>query len=201
MPSKGINILRKITKFMAYFLLIMGIIAIVLSITRFVSWQVKKENYREQDVYSMGSFLVFFEEGKANYIDNIVDVLGQKKELNLSIGSSVKVYVDKINPNTCIYFDKNNSFDAFVLDPTSDIEIIYLFFASFLLFIFTVALEVEYIFVMPKALRLFSKIIFLLGIVFLIVRIKEVKHIFGGIIIILLGLHFALIDDVGKKEE
>ena len=115
MPSKGINILRKITKFMAYFLLIMGIIAIVLSITRFVSWQVKKENYREQDVYSMGSFLVFFEEGKANYIDNIVDVLGQKKELNLSVGSSAKVYVDKINPNTCIYFDKNNS--AYFLIP------------------------------------------------------------------------------------
>ena len=63
------------------------------------------------------------------------------------------------------------------------------------------ALEEEYIFVMPKALRLFSKIIFLLGIVFLILGIKEVKHIFGGIIIILLGLHFALIDDVGKKEE
>ena len=201
MPSKGINVLRKITKFMAYFLLVIGIIAIVLSIIRFASWQLKKENYRVQDAYSMGGFLVYFEEGKANYIDNIVDVLGQKKELNLPIGSCVKVYVDKINSNSCIYFDINNTFDAFALDPTSDIEIIYVFFLSFLLFVFAAALEEEYVFVMPKALRVFSKIIFLLGILLLIVGIREIKHIIGGIIIAFIGLHFALIDDVGRKEE
>lgn len=208
MPSRGINILRKITKAVAFFLLFIGLISITLSITKLISWKLKKDNYTEKPVYNMGSFLIYHENGKVNYIDNIVDVLGQKKKVSLPIGSLVNVYIDNSNLNRCVYLDMNNSFDSFVMNPVSDIEIIYVFFASFLGFIFATALKEEYVFIMSKSLRRFALVIAFLGIVLLITEgvlllkgVGDVKNIIGGIIIAFVGLHFTVIDDVGKNEE
>jgi len=111
------------------------------------------------------------------------------------------VYLDNSKPNSCIYFDINNTFDAFALNPASGIGYTYILFGAFLFFIFAKALEKEYIFIMPKALRFFAKIIFLLGLIVLIVGRKEVNHIVGGIIMIILGVHFNIIDDVVKSED
>lgn len=126
MPSKGIKILRKITRIIAYFLLVIGMIAIILQITK------------------------------------------------------------------CI----NNSPNTFVLDSEFVIGIIYVLFTSFLGFVFAEALKKEYVFIMPKPLRLFAKIIFLLGLILLVLRIREVKHIIGGLFIVFIGFHFMMFKDV-----
>ncbi len=124
----------KVAKIFGWIFLIAGILVFITTLSTYIGWKSKENNYNKQYVYSSYGNLYYENNNDKIYVKTIYDTNNEVINLDIPNEKTVIMYCSKENMSECIYFDMNNSLDQGILNPFINI-IAILFLISIGLFL------------------------------------------------------------------
>lgn len=107
----------KIAKIIGFIFLIAGVLVFIATLSTYLNWKLKEENYNKQYVYSSYGNLYYEMNNTKIYVSKIYNTDLEIIKLEIPNHKTAIMYCSKDNPSECIYFDLNNSVDRGMLNP------------------------------------------------------------------------------------
>jgi len=124
---------KSFLKIFGWIFLIAGILVFVTTLSTYLNWKSKENNYTKQYVYSSEDNLYYDVNNNKILVKKIYNTSDEIIELNLPKQTTAIMYCLKNNINECIYFDMDSTTDQGMLNPFMSI-VISLFLTSMGLF-------------------------------------------------------------------
>ena len=125
----------KLAKIFGWLFIVAGVLVFITSLTTYLGWKAKEENYNKQYVYSSNGDLYYEINDNKIYINKIYNTSDEIIELEIPEQKTVIMYCSNENISECIYFDMNNSVDTGMLNPFLSILATLLLIALGLFFV------------------------------------------------------------------
>ena len=107
----------KVAKIFGWIFLVAGILVCITTLSTYIGWKLKENNYNKQYVYSSYGNLYYENNNDKTYVETIYDTNNEVIDLDIPNEKTVIMYCSKKNTSECIYFNMNNSLDQGMLNP------------------------------------------------------------------------------------
>lgn len=107
----------KVAKIFGWIFLVAGILVCITTLSTYIGWKLKENNYNKQYVYSSYGNLYYENNNDKTYVETIYDTNNEVIDLDIPNEKTVIMYCSKENTSECIYFNMNNSVDQGMLNP------------------------------------------------------------------------------------
>lgn len=107
----------KVAKIFGWIFLVAGILVCITTLSTYIGWKLKENNYNKQYVYSSYGNLYYENNNDKTYVETIYDTNNEVIDLDIPNEKTVIMYCSKKNTSECIYFNMNNSVDQGMLNP------------------------------------------------------------------------------------
>lgn len=113
----------KVAKIFGWIFLVAGILVFITTLSTYIGWKSKENNYNKQYVYSSYGNLYYENNNDKTYVETIYDTNNEVIELDIPNEKTVIMYCSKDNTSECIYFDMNNPVNQGMLNPFMSIVV------------------------------------------------------------------------------